>query len=185
MVPAFAVLDPVYARSLGAAVALVLLFGAGQKVREWEVFRAALANYRLLPEALVTPAALALPALETIAGLALLAGPWRAAGSVLALAVLLTLTGAVAINLLRGRIDIDCGCGGVEGRQRLSWGLVARNFVLMFAAVAAAQEGALRELQWIDYGTLAFASLSLYGLYACASQLLANRPLLSDLGSRA
>jgi hypothetical protein len=37
----------------------------------------------------------------------------------------------------------------------------------------------------LDYAPLIFASLALYGLYACASQLLANRPLWSDLRAHA
>ena len=81
MEAAFSGLDPVLVQALAAAVSLVLLVGAVQKVRNWEQFRAALANYRLLPDALVLPVALVLPMLETIAGIALLAGPFRAAGN--------------------------------------------------------------------------------------------------------
>jgi uncharacterized membrane protein YphA (DoxX/SURF4 family) len=177
-------LDPVLVHALAASVSLVLLVGAVQKVRNWEQFRAALANYRLLPDALVLPAALVLPMLETIAGFALLAGPFRAAGAVLALGVLLVATGAVAINLRRGRAHIDCGCGGAEGRQPLSWGLVARNCVVMLAAALGALDGRARDLQWIDYAVLALASLALYGLYACTSQLLSNHPRLFELRNR-
>lgn len=180
-----ALADPVLAHALAGAVALVLLIGAAQKLRDWPSFRSALDAYRLLPGVLVAPVALALPALELIAGCALLAPAYRGAGAMLAVALLATVTGAVAINLRRGRTDIDCGCGGAEGRQRLSWGLVARNVVLM-AGVAfvslGAQEGGARALGGLDYATVAFASVAFYGLYACASQLLANRPLL--LGSR-
>jgi len=180
-----AALDPVLTYALARGVSLVLLVGAVQKIRDWNGFRTALAAYRLLPEALVMPAALALPILEVIAGAALFTIPFRVPGAALALAVLLTVTAAVAINLLRGRIDIDCGCGGVEGRQRLSWGLVARNAVLMAAVALGAQAPAGRELGLIDHGTLFFASLALYGLYASASQLLANRPRLRDLRNNA
>jgi hypothetical protein len=179
-----AALDPVLARTLTSVVSLVLLVGASQKLRQWQTFRAALANYRLLPDALVAPAALCLPALEMIAGIALLADPFRAAGSALSVAVLLAVTGAVAINLSRGRVDIDCGCGGPEGRQRLSWALVARNAALVLAAAVGAQEGAARDLHWIDYGTIAFGTIALYGLYACTNQLLANRTGLYELRSR-
>jgi hypothetical protein len=178
-------LDPVLPHALAGAAALVLLVGAVQKFRAWDAFRAAVAAYRLLPEALVMPAALALPALELIAGAALLTGPYRSAGALLAFALLSTVTSAVAINLVRGRADIDCGCGGAEGRQRLSWGLVARNVLLMGAVAVGVAEGAPRSLGVLDYATTAFAALALYGLYACASQLLANRPGLLDLGNRA
>jgi hypothetical protein len=174
-------LDPVLPHAFAAAAALVLLVGAVHKLRAWEAFRAAVAAYRLLPEALVTPAALALPALELIAGAALLAGPFRGAGALLALALLGTVTAAVAINLGRGRADIDCGCGGAEGRQRLSWGLVVRNVLLMGAVAVGVHQGAPRSLGVLDYTTAVFAALALYGLYACASQLLANQPRLTEL----
>lgn len=174
-------LDPVLAHSLAGGAALVLLIGAAQKLRDWQAFRSALDAYRLLPGALVMPVAAALPALELIAAGALLVPAYRGAGAVLALALLAAVTGAVAINLARGRTDIDCGCGGAEGRQRLSWGLVARNAALMAAVVLGAQPVGSRVPEILDYATVALASLALYGLYACASQLLANRPLLVHL----
>lgn len=176
--------DPVVVHALASAAALVFVVGAVQKARDWQSFRNALGAYRLLPDALVTPVALALPAVELVAGLALLAPSFRDAGAVLAAALLAIVTGAVAINLARGRTDIDCGCGGAEGRQRLSWGLVARNAVLLLAVAVSAQQGGTRVLASLDYATLVFASLALYGLYACASQLLANRPRLLGFGSR-
>lgn len=177
--------DPVVAHALAGAAALVFLIGAAQKAREWPSFRAALAAYRLLPDALVAPVALALPALEFVAGIALLPPAWRGAGAVLAGALLALVTGAVAINVARGRTDIDCGCGGAEGRQRLSWALVPRNAVLLVAIAASAQTAAPRALGLLDYATVAFASLALYGLFACASQLLANQPGLVAARSRA
>lgn len=180
-----ATLDPVLTYALARGVSLVLLVGAVQKMRDWNGFRTALAAYRLLPEALAMPAALALPVLEVIAGVALFSVPFRVPGAVLALAVLLAVTAAVAINIARGRIDIDCGCGGIEGRQRLSWGLVVRNAVLMAAVALGAQAPTARELGLIDHGTIVLASLALYGLYASASQLLANRPRLMDLRNNA
>jgi hypothetical protein len=176
--------DPVVCHALAGAAALVFVVGAAQKVRDWPSFRSALGAYRLLPDALVTPVALALPALELVAGLTLLAPSFRNAGALLAAALLAIVTGAVAINLARGRTDIDCGCGGAEGRQRLSRGLVVRNAVLLLAVAVSVQQVGARALGTLDYATVAFASLALYGLYACASQLLANRPRLLEFGNR-
>lgn len=181
MASALPLMDPVAGHALAIAAALVLLVGVVAKLRDWPSFRGALDAYRLLPEVLVTPVALALPALELIAAVALLFAPYRVAGAVLALVVLATVTSAVAVNVLRGRVDIDCGCGGAEGRQRLSWGLVLRNAVLMAVIAVGAQPGSVRELGALDYTTLVLASLALYGLYATASQLVANRPGLEAL----
>jgi hypothetical protein len=42
---------------------------------------------------------------------------------------------AMATNLLRGRVDIDCGC--TPGRkQLLSWSLVVRNMILAASSLA-------------------------------------------------
>lgn len=53
--------------------------------------------------------------------------PWAEAGAV---ALLLLFAAAMAINLARGRADIDCGCGQSFLKQTLSWSLVARNAAL-------------------------------------------------------
>jgi hypothetical protein len=51
--------------------------------------------------------------------------------TVLASIVLLGLfAAAMAVNLYRGRADIDCGCGQSFLKQSLSWTLVVRNAVL-------------------------------------------------------
>jgi hypothetical protein len=40
---------------------------------------------------------------------------------------------AIAINLMRGRDRIDCGCGGLG--QELSWFLVGRNLLLIAGCI--------------------------------------------------
>ena len=90
----------------------------------------------------------------------------------------------IAVNVARGRTDIDCGCGGVEGRQRLSWSLVARNLVLV-ALLGCAAQVAAPPLPGIASGaTLAMAALAFFALFAAASQLAAQRPLLNELAKR-
>jgi hypothetical protein len=88
---------------------------------------------------------------------------------------------AVIINLLRGRTEIDCGCGSLGGHvgdQTLNWGLPARNAVLVLAAMLILREDATRALVWIDYLSVAGATLGLLGLYVTANQLMANHPRL-------
>ncbi len=174
-------LDPVLARSFGAALAVVLLTGAWQKLRDLAVFEASVELYRLLPESLVPLFARAFPVLEALAGAALLFDDTRGIGLVLTLAVLGVATGGVLINLLRGHTEIDCGCGGAEGHTTLSWALPARNTVLMLLAVLGSQDGGGRELMWIDALSVAGGTLALFSLYATANQLIANHPRLIQL----
>ena len=176
-----AALDPTLPHIAAALLAMVFLGGAWQKLRDADGFVMVVEQYRLLPEAWSTAAARGLIAAEAAAGLLLLPLATRAAGAALALAVLVAVTAAVAINLLRGRREIDCGCGGPEGGQRLSWGLVLRNGVLAAAALLAMAAEAPRELVWLDGLTVVAGALALYGLLAAANQLLANQPRLLKL----
>lgn len=174
-------LDPTLPHTFAALLAIVFLVGAWQKLRDMDGLAMAVEQYRLLPRSWSLPATWCLLAAEVSAGLLLLPLATRAAGAVLALAVLATVTAAVVINLLRGRHAIDCGCGGPEGGQHLSWGLVLRNVVLGLAAALSLAAESSRDLVWLDGLTLVAGTLALYGLYAATNQLMANRPRLQKL----
>jgi hypothetical protein len=168
-----AALDPVAAFAIAAPVAAVLLLAAWSKLRDPALFRAAVENYDILPPALVPAFAVALPVAEVLAGAALLWESSRPLGAAAAVGLLALVTGAVVVNLLRGRVEIECGCGGADG-QTLSWGLVARNAALAAIAALAAHPTAERELAWLDYLTVAGATLAGLGLYLMIDQLLRN-----------
>jgi Methylamine utilisation protein MauE len=101
-------------------------------------FRSAVANYRLLPSALVRPVAVVLPLAEIVAAVLLALGilPLVVA-SVLAV-LLVAFATAIGINLARGRV-FDCGCAGSDAAPRMiSWPHVATNLVLAVLAAAVA-----------------------------------------------
>ena len=169
------VFDPVAVRGLAATLAILLMFGAWQKLRDPLVFSAAVENYGLLSASWVPVLAFCLPIMEAAAGTMLLLPKTAMLGGATALLVLSLATSAVVINLLRGRRDIDCGCGGLS-HQPLSWGLVSRNLALMAAILVVMHGDIERSLVWLDYLTVAASALALFGLYAIFNQLLANRP---------
>jgi hypothetical protein len=108
-------------------VGLVFVLAATQKAQHWRVFSGVVANYRLLPGALVAPVAMLLPPAEMLVGLLLLSAQLRVFGDTAAIALLGLFAVAMAINLRRGRIHIDCGCGRSILKQDLRWLLVWRN----------------------------------------------------------
>jgi Methylamine utilisation protein MauE len=124
--------------AMAAAVACALLFAVAgvDKLRHRALLPGVIANYRLLPAALVEPAAAVLPVVELVVAGSLLIGftPWA---PLAAIALLLLFAGAMAINIGRGRRHIDCGCGHAGLRQQLGWGQVARNVALSVALVPA------------------------------------------------
>jgi hypothetical protein len=72
---------------------------------------------------------------------------WAALGAV---ALLVLYSVAIAINLVRGRREIDCGCFGPAARVPLSGGLVARNALLIGAAALVSLPVGARPLVWVD-----------------------------------
>lgn len=122
----------------GAAGAGMVFAEAGlAKLRHRDVLPGVVANYRLLPEALVAPVSAVLPWVEAGLALALLAGVTgilpaaiTTGAAALASALLLVFAGAIAINIRRGRSHIDCGCGRSSLRQPLHRGMVLRNVAL-------------------------------------------------------
>jgi hypothetical protein len=151
------VLDPVAAAALRGGLAWLLFAAARHKLRGRAGFRAALAGYGLLP-ARAVPAAVWLFAAAELAIAAALCVPAVGSAAALAAASLLALyAGAMAVALAAGRHGIDCGCAGPAGSRPLGPGLVARNGLLVAAALAASLPVGPRALVWIDALTLAGA----------------------------
>ncbi|MCW5622348.1 MAG: hypothetical protein KIS79_14670, partial [Burkholderiales bacterium] len=134
MFDALLVADPVVVGAIVGALALILFAAAWHKLSEPEVFAGALLAYRLLPAAVVPGVARALPVLEIVLGIAILVPVSHTPALIATALLMLTYAAAMGINLMRGREQIDCGCGG--DAHPLSWALVVRNVVLAAAALA-------------------------------------------------
>jgi hypothetical protein len=167
-------IDPALDLALRAGLALLLATGALAKLRDPRGFADAVAGYRLLPAGLAAPAAAAFVACELALAAALFVPALRVFAA-LWVAGLLALYGfAIAVNLARGRRDIDCGCGGPWGRQALSEALVLRNALLAAAALATALPLVPRAFGWLDALTVFGAVASTSLLYVAANGLLAR-----------
>lgn len=145
-------------------LALVFLSAALGKARHHLAFQGVLANYRLLPDFAVVPLALTLPALEAAVGAALLCTP-SAWPQLSAAGLLVVFALAMAINLMRGRRHIDCGCFQSALKQELSWTLVARNAVLtallaLPLAAGRASPSGMGALEGLLTGVVLFLLLS-------------------------
>ena len=120
-----------------ATLVLVLTISAAGKLRDPQAFEGVVYNYRLLPRALVKPVARSLPGVELLLLVGLLVPAARPAAATALVVLLATYTAAIAIQLARGRRDMDCGCLSSVLRERLSGWHVVRNAVLVAMAAAA------------------------------------------------
>jgi hypothetical protein len=123
--------------ALRIAFGLILIIAALGKIRDLSGFSATVASYRLLPSAVAPIFAYSLPAIELGLGASATFGFSVTTTVPMVAGLMLLFATAMAINLRRGRTRIDCGCGFSGSGQRISWGLVLRNLLLVAIAPLA------------------------------------------------
>lgn len=171
-------LDLIIAWSIRLGLSLLFVMAAWHKVSDRPRFEAAVTSYELLPERASILLSWLLPLLEAaIAGGILYPATQRAA-ALAASALLLVYTGAIAINLARGRRRIDCGCFSSRSAMSLNGGLIVRNIGLTAAACALFLPVRMRALAWVDGFTLVATLVTVSLLWATAQRLSQTGPAL-------
>lgn len=186
--------DPLFIQVTAMGFALIFALAALHKMSDKNSFLAILKAYEILPSFTLRIFALTIPIFEL-----LLALGWLQAGllgsiypmTALASAGLLMVYGlAIAVNLQRGRTDIDCGCNlassrkstttheGKNSPQSISANLVWRNLCLALLTLATLAPTLSRELGAIDYIGLAGSLLVLILLYGSLTQLMATNQII-------
>ena len=141
-------IDPLITIVIATSLAILFLLAARHKLSAPLRFKAQLSAYRLLPDSLLSPITRVLPWIEIVIALSILFAVSRPFGGIAAALMLSVYAVAMAINLKRGRTNIDCGCGDTP--QPLSSWLVLRNLTLAFGALLMLVPVATRSLNMLD-----------------------------------
>lgn len=154
-----------------------LLVTAGwQKRQEQAYLSAIIKRYEIVPSTWAAPLAQGLPWLEMGLGVALLVPLLQPSALVATFILFGSYTAAIAINVYRGRREIDCGCAGPHHVQPISMGLVVRNSLLLLslgAALAIAPASLNLQLGvWLLAFTIALVAVL---FYFSLQQLISNQ----------
>jgi len=175
-------IDPVIQLVLRIGLGLLFVQAAAHKLRDVDAFRRAVANYRLFAPLWAVPVGALLIGAEIAVAFALWLPRLSAVAALTAAALLLLYAAAMAVNLARGRRDVECGCSGPAQRQPIRAALVVRNAGLALLALLCALPLAARPLTWLDLVTVAAAVLGAAlcwiaadGLFAAAARAAAWR----------
>jgi hypothetical protein len=170
-------IDPLIPRIIAIGIGLLWLGAAWHKLAARQSFRGVLEQYRLFPAAALDILSWLVPAAEAMLAAAWLFALAPAITISATSALLIAYATAIAINLLRGRAYIGCGCGfspGADDRP-LSWILVLRNLLIVALALVALLPQAQRSLGFADHALLVLALLVTVLLYTAVMQMLHNR----------
>ncbi len=165
-------MDPLLTLVVATSIGLLFFTAARHKMNSGRRFEAQLAAYRLLPESMLRPVAKALPWLELTVAVALLVPVTRIPAALVAIALLVMYATAMAVNIKRGRSEIDCGCG--DQPQSLSRWLLLRNAVLAVATAALIAPVAERALDVADILFMVILTATLSLAYVMCEQLTRN-----------
>lgn len=176
-------LDPALVWLVSVAGAVLFASAATHKLRAPARFAQTLEEYALLPAWGVRPFGILLGGVEGVLAVALLLPRTRAVGALAAAALLLIYAVAMSINLVRGRRDIDCGCGGFGQRREIAPWMVARNLVVSGLLALLWLPAADRALVPLDGVTVSGGCIALVLLYvACETLLSSWRPRVRGAG---
>jgi uncharacterized membrane protein YphA (DoxX/SURF4 family) len=107
---------------LPLALRLVLgglfVWAGALKILEPDKFAVAVANYRLVPHALVNLVAITVPWVEVVGGTMLLLGWWVRANALIMLGLTIGFFFFISSALVRG-LNIECGCFGTLSGHRI------------------------------------------------------------------
>lgn len=122
---------------LAYGLASVFVASGLAKLARFSDFVEAVGGYAVLPSAAVGVVAGTVPFVELALGLWLISGLAIRSAAATAAALLCAFTSAAGLALVRGHHG-DCGCFGLARQSALSWRILARNLVLIAAALALA-----------------------------------------------
>jgi len=176
-------MDPVITAGISISMSLLFAVAAAHKLRAPAVFRSAVQEYRLLPKSLSGITSILLIMSEMLAAVLVLIPPLRDVGFAAMAGLLLVYTAGIGINLLRGRRDMDCGCGGPASKHSISGWLVLRNALLFGLVLLGWQPTSGRPMNWLDLLVIGFAVLIASGLYLGMNQLLEQATRMARLQS--
>ena len=165
-------IDPVPLTIMTLSLTALWLAAGWHKLADLKMFQHSLEAYDIAPRAALPLLGRLLPVLELALAAGLLIAPIRPAAAVLGALLLAGYGAAIAVNLRRGRRDLDCGCLGFGVHSQISSALVWRNGA---AAVASLSVGllprALRASSWMDTWTIIAGAAVIALLYLAAEGL--------------
>jgi hypothetical protein len=165
-------IDPDVGLLASGGAALLFAAASWHKWSAATQFEAVLRSYRLLPDAAVAPLAWLIPALELGLALGLLSAATRRPSALVGAALLLAYALAIAINLGRRRIDLDCGCAVRHERRPIALWMVIRNLLLAAALAASVAPWGVRPLGAVDALTVGGGVVIAALLYGAIDRLL-------------
>ena len=173
-------IDPLLPLVISSSLALLFFMAARHKLSDNRRFEAQLAAYQIVPAPVLRVSARTLPWIEMSLVFLLLIPFTRAFAASIAATLLIMYALAMAVNIRRGRSEIDCGCG--DKPQTLSVLLLVRNAVLAVCSLLLVVPVIERSIMTSDLVFVGLFTVILAMAYLMVELLVRNHSLLKNFG---
>jgi hypothetical protein len=167
-------IDPAVAALVLACASLLFGAAAVHKFRDLRRFDEIFVAYGLLPTGIARHVSLGVPLVEALVCLGLLLDSTRFGAACAGIVLLLGYAAAIGVNLMRGRSDLACGCGGPGDLRPIAAWMVWRNALIAALLGAATLPPAPRALELTDMLTVGCGTAAAALVYMCLDRLLGN-----------
>lgn len=164
-------------------IVILFLLTATDKVLHWNTHINTVINYRILHNSLIKPITILMIIAEFYICVSLLFKGANYYNLFVFLSLLIVYTTAIVINLVRGNVNMSCGCGSVFESSNLNFGLVIRNslLVLVYLFVFLNNEYTLSQLNFYDTSVLIGLSIWLVLIWAIVKEFLDGKKILEKV----
>ncbi len=173
-------IDPLLPLVISTSLALMFFMAARHKLGDNQRFEAQLGAYQIVPAPLLRISARTLPWIEMSLVVLLLIPFTRSFAASIAATLLVVYALAMAVNISRGRSEIDCGCG--DKPQTLSVMLLVRNAVLASGSLLLVMPVIERAMTTTDLVFVVLFTAVLAMAYLMVDLLVRNHSLLKNFG---
>lgn len=177
--------------ALSSGLGAVLVMAGVPKARDRTRTTRSVRGFQLLPDSAASVVGTVLPWLEIVLGVVLIVGVANLVAGIAAAALFAAFFLALAVNLVRDRRDLDCGCfafgAGSDEVAHIRWWHAVRTAVFALTAVLVAAVPPLSLVERVagaGIGVFAIAVIGV-GIYARSVMSLGRRPVDDYLSAAA
>lgn len=164
-------------------IVLIFLLTAIDKVLNWHKHIRTMKNYRIIKGAKTHVVLILITLGEFYVSISLILNGLSLASTIVFLALLSLYTTAITINLIRGNVEIPCGCGSILESERLTYGLVWRNFIFVavFITILINKEYQINQLLPLEIMLMLLLSICILILGSIIKEVMNGREILNKI----
>lgn len=164
-------------------IILIFLLTAIDKLLNWNKHITSMENYKIVTGSKIHFILIIMVLGELFISISLILNGVTLVNAIVFLGLVTLYTTAIVINLMRGNVEISCGCGSILESNRLTYRLVLRNFIFatVFIYILINNDYKIQQLIPFEIMLMLLLSISILILGSIIKEIMNGREILKNL----